>query len=136
MKILFGIDIQKKMSLSYVCNKEKNCYIQKDGRFLTYTRNCEQKATIGVVMSTLKIQPRHNGVIPIKIKGHIIKGPMAYFISNQDSTKGKDANINIINGIHNIKGKISVNILMSKLHHLAYHIQQRRIRRTSGTTHR
>ena len=38
---------------------------------------------------------------------------MAYFISNQDSTKGKDLNINIINGIHNIKGKISVNILVS-----------------------
>ena len=36
-----------------------------------------------------------------------------YFISNQDSTKGKDPNINIINGIHNIKGKTCVNILMS-----------------------
>ena len=51
--------------------------------------------------------------IPIKIKVHTIKGHMAYFISNQDSTKGKDPNINIINGIHNIKGKTSVNILMS-----------------------
>ena len=38
---------------------------------------------------------------------------MAYFISNKDSTKGKDPNINIINGIHNIKGKTSVNILTS-----------------------
>ena len=38
---------------------------------------------------------------------------MAYFISNQESTKGKDPNINIINGIHNIKGKTSVNILIS-----------------------
>ena len=38
---------------------------------------------------------------------------MAYFISNQDSSKGKDPNINIINGIHNIKGKTSVNILVS-----------------------
>ena len=38
---------------------------------------------------------------------------MAYFISDQDSKKGKDPNINIINGIHNIKGKTSVNILMS-----------------------
>ena len=38
---------------------------------------------------------------------------MAYFISNQDSTKGKDPNINIIRGIHNIKGKTSVNILVS-----------------------
>ena len=35
--ILFGIDIQKKISLSYALDKEKNCYIQKDGRFLIYT---------------------------------------------------------------------------------------------------
>ena len=38
---------------------------------------------------------------------------MAYFISKQDSTKGKDPNINIINGIYNIKGKISVTVLVS-----------------------
>ena len=38
---------------------------------------------------------------------------MAYIISNQDPTKGKDPNINPINCIHNIKGKTSVNILMS-----------------------
>ena len=111
--ILFGIDIQKKYSLSYAWDMEKNCYIQKDGKFLTSTRNCEQKVTIGIVKSTLKITHRHNGVIPIKIKGHTIKGHMAYFINNQDSTKGKDPNINIINGIHNINGKTSVNILVS-----------------------
>ena len=40
-EIIFGIDIQKKFSLSYAWDKEKNCYIQKDVRFLTYTRNCE-----------------------------------------------------------------------------------------------
>ena len=34
---------------------------------------------------------------------------MAYFISDQDSTKWKDLNMNIINGIHNIKGKTSDN---------------------------
>ena len=38
---------------------------------------------------------------------------MVYFISNQDSSKGKDPNINFINGIHNIKEKTSVNILVS-----------------------
>ena len=104
-EILFGIDIQKKFSPLYGWDKEKNHYIQKDGRFLTYTRNCEQKATVGIAKSTLKIPPRCNSILPIKIKGHTIKGHMAYFISNQDSTKGKDPNINIISGIHNIKGK-------------------------------
>ena len=101
---------RKKICLSYAWDKKKNCYIQKDGRFLTYTRLCEQKATIGIVKSTLKIPPRYNGVIPIKIKVQTIKEHMAYFISDQDSTKGKDPNINIINGIHNIKGKTSMNI--------------------------
>ena len=113
-EIIFGIDVQMKW------DKEKNCYIQKDGRFLTYTRNCEQKATIGIVKSTLKIPPRHNGIILIRIKGHTIMGHMAYFISDQDSTKGKDPNINVINGIHNIKGKTSVDVLAS--HYTNKHI--------------
>ena len=92
---------------------KKKCYTQKDGSFLTYTRNYKQKATIGIVKSTLKIPPRHNGIIPIEIKGHTITGHTAYFISDQDSMKGKDPNINIINGIHNIKNKTFVNILVS-----------------------
>ena len=67
-EIIFGIDVQKKFSLSYTWDKEKNCYIQKVGRFLTYTWNCEQKVTIGIVKSTLKIPPRHNSIVPIKSK--------------------------------------------------------------------
>ena len=42
-----------------------------------------------------------------------MKEHMAYFISDEDSTKGRDPNIKIINGIHNIKGKTSINILLS-----------------------
>ena len=38
---------------------------------------------------------------------------MAYFISDDNTTKGRDPNINIINGIHKIKGGTSVNILVS-----------------------
>ena len=36
-EIIFGTDIQEKFSLSYAWDKEKNCYIQRDGKFLTYT---------------------------------------------------------------------------------------------------
>ena len=36
-EIIFGIDVQKKFSLSYPWDKKKICYIQKDGRFLAYT---------------------------------------------------------------------------------------------------
>ena len=74
----------------------KNCYIQRDGKFLTYTRTCEQKARIGIVKLTLKIPPRHNGVVPIKITGQTIKEHMTYFITDEVSTKGRDPNINII----------------------------------------
>ena len=37
-EIIFGIDIQKKFSLSYTWDKEKNCYIQRDGKFLLHTK--------------------------------------------------------------------------------------------------
>ena len=110
---LFLADIQRKFSLSYTWDKENNCYIQRDGKFLTYTRNCEQKATIGTVKLSLKIALCHNGVVPIMITGPVIKEHMAYFITHDNSTKGRDPNIHIINGIYKIKGKMFVNILVS-----------------------
>ena len=112
-EIIFGIDVQKKFSISYAWGKAKICYIQRDGKFLTYTRNCEWKATIDIVKLTFKIPPRHNGVVPIRIIGQAINEHKAYSITDEDSTKGGDPNINIINGIHNIKGKTSVNVLVS-----------------------
>ena len=79
-EIIFGVDIKKKFSISYAWDMDKNCYIQREGKFLTYTRNCEQKATIGVVKLTLKIPPRLSGVVPIKITGQAIKEHMAYLL--------------------------------------------------------
>ena len=38
---------------------------------------------------------------------------MAYFITDDDSTKGKDPNINIVNGLHDIEGKTSIYVLVS-----------------------
>ena len=38
---------------------------------------------------------------------------MTYIITDENSTKGRDPNTNIINDIHRIKGKPSVNILVS-----------------------
>ena len=110
-EVIFGINIWKKFSLSYAWDKDKNCYIQWNGKFLVYTHSCNHTVTIGTVKSTLKIPPRNNGVIPIKISGPIIKMYMAYFLSDDSTPKGKDPNINKIDGIHKIKGKTSVNIL-------------------------
>ena len=123
MELIFGIDMQRKFSLSYAWDKECNCYIQKEGKFLTYTNNCEQKAMIGTIKLTLKIPPQHNGVIPIQISGPIIEEQMAYFITDENTSKGRDLNVNIINGIHRIKGKTSVNILVSNYtnKHLTFH---------------
>ena len=103
---ILGIDMQQKFSLSYAWDKEGNCYIQREGKFLVYTNNCDQKATIGTVKSTLKIPP-------IKISGPIIEEHMAYFIMDDNTSKGRDLNMNIISGIHKIKGRVSVNILVS-----------------------
>ena len=61
--------------------------------------------------------------MPIKISGPIIEEHMAYFIRDDNTAKGKDPNINIISGIHKIKGKTSVNILVSNYisKHLMFH---------------
>ena len=56
-ELIFGIDIQKKFSLSYTWDKDKQCYIQRNGKFLTFTHANNQKATIGTIRSTLKIPP-------------------------------------------------------------------------------
>ena len=50
---IFGIDIQRKFSLSYTWDKER----KREEKFLVYTNICDQKATIGTVRSTLRIPP-------------------------------------------------------------------------------
>ena len=61
--------------------------------------------------------------MPVKISGPIIETHMAYFLTHDSTPKGKDPNINIISGIHKIKGKTSVNILVSNYtyKHLTFH---------------
>ena len=97
--------------------------MQRNGKFLVYTHSDDCTAMIGTVKSTLRIPARHNGVIPIKISGPTIEMNMAYFLMDDSTPKGKDPNINIINGIHKIKGKTSVNILVSNYtnKHLTFH---------------
>ena len=100
IELIFGINIQKKFSLSYAWDKDKQCFIQQNGKFLAFTHVNTQKATIGTVKSTLKIPPRHNGVVPIKISGPLITTHTAHFIMDDSTPKGRDPNINIIDGIH------------------------------------
>ena len=95
----------------------------RNGRFLSFTHTTTQKATIGTVKSTLKIPPRHNGVVPIKISRPLITTDTAHFIADDSTHKGKDPNINIIDGIHKIKDRSTVNVIVSNYtnKHLTFH---------------
>ena len=103
--------------------RDKNCYIQWNGKFLVFTHANTHTATIVTLKSTLKIPPRHNGVVPIKISGPLITIQMAYFLTDDSTPKGRDPNINIIDGIHKIRDRISVNIHVSNYtnKHLTFH---------------
>ena len=120
---ILGMDIQRKFSLSYAWDKDHQCYIQRNGKFLSFTHVTQQKATIGTVKSTLKIPPRHNGIVPIKISGPSITTDTAHFIADDSTHKGKDPNINIIEGIHGTKNKSTVNTIVSNYtnKHLTFH---------------
>ena len=87
MKLIFPIDIQKKFSLSYTSDKGKNCYIQWNGKCLAFTHANNCTATIGTVKLTLRIPPRHNGVVPIKISGPLITTHTAHFITDDSTPK-------------------------------------------------
>ena len=95
-------------------DQEKNCYIQKEGRLLTYTRNCEQRANVTIVKSTLNILPRDNGIIPMKIKGHTIEGPYWPIPSViRTERKGGTQTYTSLMESKNIKGRTYVNVLVS-----------------------
>ena len=90
---------------------------------MTFTHANTHKATIGTEKSTLKIPPRHNGIVLIKISGPLITTHTAHFIMDDSISKGRDPNINIIDGIHKIKDRTSVNIPVSNYtnKHLTFH---------------
>ena len=122
-ELIFCIDIQKKFSLSYAWDKDQQCYIQQNGRFLAFTHATTQKATIGTVKSTLKIPPTHNGVVPIKISGQLLTTDTAHFVTDDSMHKGKDSNVNIIDGIHKIKDRSTIHMIVSNYtnKHLTFH---------------
>ena len=92
-------------------------------RFLAFTHTTTQKATIGTVKSTLKIPPRHNGVVPIKISGQLLTMDTAHFVTDDSMHKGKDPNVNIIDGIHKIKDRSTIHMIVSNYtnKHLTFH---------------
>ena len=70
-----------------------------------------------------RYHPDTMGVVPIKISGPSITTDTAYFIADDSTHKGKDPNISIIEGIHKIKDRSTVNVIVSNYtnRHLTFH---------------
>ena len=62
-------------------------------------------------------------MVPIRISGPLITTDTAYFITDDSTPKGKDPNINIIDGIYKIKDRSRVNVIVSDYtnKHLTFH---------------
>ena len=114
---IFGINLQKGYSLSYYWESDRQLFLLKKGSFLSHIRNSEQHHNIAAVKSALKILPKHNGTMSIKINRHNLRGHVVYFISNQHTKKGLDTNIHVIDGIYDIKGKST---LYNKSKHVTF----------------
>ena len=61
--------------------------------------------------------------MPIRISRPLITTDRAHFITDDSTPKGKDPNINIIDGIHKIKDRSTVNVIVSNYtnKHLTFH---------------
>ena len=62
-------------------------------------------------------------MVPIKISGPSITTDTAHFIADDSTHKGKDPNISIIEGIHKIKDRSTVDVIVSNYtnRHLTFH---------------
>ena len=103
--------------------KTSNAIYNANGKFPAFTHTTTHKTTIGTIKSTLKIPPRHNGVVPIKVSGPLIPTDTAHFVTDDNTPKGRDPSINIIDGIYRIKDRSTANILISNYtnKHLTFH---------------
>ena len=60
------------------------------------------------IAKTIRIPPKHNGVISVSIKGHDIKTPTACFIGSQYV----DTEVRLIDGVHDISHNATLQILV------------------------
>ena len=73
--------------------------------------------------STLKIPPRHNGVVPIKISGPLITTQMAYFLTDDSTPKGRDPTLtSLMAFIRSRTGHLLTFLsLITPIKHLTFH---------------
>ena len=95
--VILGVDFQREYRISYDWDEEKRCYIRYKGQFLCYAEDMESGIT-----------PKHDGTIPVSIKGHDIKTPMACFIGSQYT----DTEVRLIDRVHDISRNATLQVLV------------------------
>ena len=70
------------------------------------------------VAKTIRIPPKHNGVISVSIKGHDIKTPTACFLGSQYT----DTDVKLVDGVHNISRNTTLQVLVinNSNHHVNF----------------
>ena len=106
--VILGIDFQREYRILYDWDEEKQCYIRYKGQFLCYTEDMESGINRVSVAKTIRIPPKHNGVISVSIKGHDIKTPTACFIGSQYT----DTEVRLIDRVHDISRNAMLQVLV------------------------
>ena len=106
--VILGIDFQREYRISYDWDEEKRCYIRYKEQFLCYTEDMESGINRVSVAKTIRIPPKHNGVISVSIKGHDIKTPTACFIGSQYT----DTEVRLIDRVHDISHNAMLQVLV------------------------
>ena len=107
--VILGIDFQREYRISYDWDEDKRCYIR-------YTEDMESGINWVSVAKTIRIPPKHNGVISVSIKGHDIKTPTACFVGSQYT----DTDIKLVDGVHNISRNTTLQVLV--INNLNHHV--------------
>ena len=103
---LFDIDLLKQYSLSYCWDSDRHFCIQREGSILNYTRN-QDDCTI-LQLSNLHCRfPLDTMVLYILGSKGVVYSTKWHCINNQHTKKGLKPNIQVPDGIYNIKRKIN-----------------------------
>ena len=112
MEILFGINIQKKFSLSYTSDKEKTFTYRRMVDFLPTSETVNRRQLLVLSSQLSKYLPDTMASFQPISKVIQLKDIQHTSSAIKIQQREKDPNINILNGIYDIKGKTSVNILI------------------------
>ena len=116
--VILGIDFQREYRISYDWDEDKQCYTRHKGHLVCYTEDMESGINQVSVAKTIRIPPKHNGVISVSIKGHDIKSPTACFIRSQYT----DTDVKLVDGVHDISCNTTLQVLVinNSNHHVNF----------------